>query len=562
MTTDDHTDDGPDVPQVRTLKRGRRVVAQVLTALACLLMLFALVAPNDISHLTPWAFVRVPIEALVGVVLILVLPAKPRRIVAVLVGAVLGVLTITKLIDMGFYVAFGRAFDPIFDWSFFGPAVNFLSNATGHAGAIAAVIGAVVVALGVVVLMALAALRLSRLTADHRTGATRTVALLAVVWIFCAVFGVQIAPGQPIAARTAATYAYGQARQVRADIADTQAFSDEVGTDAFRGTPGDSLLTGLRGKDVLFTFIESYGRVSLEDPQISPQVNAVLDAGTSQLHAAGFATRSAYLTSPTFGGGSWLAHSTLESGVWINNQHRYDNLIEGDRFTLSHAFKRAGWRTVGDVPENMYDWPEGAYYGFDKLYDSRNVGYRGPKYFYSQMPDQYTMSAFQNLERAKPDHAPVMAEIDLVTSHTPWAPLPTMVDWNAVGDGSVFGPQPKAAKQPEDVWPDPAKVKAAFGESIQYSLTTLITYMQNYGDPNLVLVFLGDHQPAPIVSGEGASHDVPVTIVARDPAVLDRITNWGWQDTLRPNSQAPVWQMSAFRDKFLTAFGPSPGRTR
>jgi hypothetical protein len=47
---------------------------------------------------------------------------------------------------------------------------------------------------------------------------------------------------------------------------------------------------------------------------------------------------------------------------------------------------------------------------------------------------------------------------------------------------------------------------------------------------------------------------VPITIVARDRGVLDRIASWGWTDGLRPGPQAPVWKMDAFRDKFLTAF--------
>ena len=80
--------------------------------------------------------------------------------------------------------------------------------------------------------------------------------------------------------------------------------------------------------------------------------------------------------------------------------------------------------------------------------------------------------------------------------------------------------------------------------------------MQTYGDDNLVLVFLGDHQPAAVVTGENASRDVPISIVARDRAVLDRISGWGWQDGLKPGPQAPVWRMDAFRDRFLTAFGP------
>jgi hypothetical protein len=51
---------------------------------------------------------------------------------------------------------------------------------------------------------------------------------------------------------------------------------------------------------------------------------------------------------------------------------------------------------------------------------------------------------------------------------------------------------------------------------------------------------------------------VPISIIAHDPKVTDQIAGWGWQDGLRPNPQAPVWPMAAFRDKFLTAFGSSP----
>ena len=85
---------------------------------------------------------------------------------------------------------------------------------------------------------------------------------------------------------------------------------------------------------------------------ISPAVNAVLDDGTSRLRAAGFSSRSAFLTSSTFGGLSWLAHSTLQSGLWVDNQQRYDDLLDSDRLTLASAFKKAGWRTVDDVPSN------------------------------------------------------------------------------------------------------------------------------------------------------------------------------------------------------------------
>jgi hypothetical protein len=100
-------------------------------------------------------------------------------------------------------------------------------------------------------------------------------------------------------------------------------------------------------------------------------------------------------------------------------------------------------------------------------------------------------------------------------------------------------------------------VRAAYGQSIEYSLSALLSFVERYGDDNLVLILLGDHQPATVVSGDGATHDVPVSIVARDPAVMDRIEGWGWQDGLRPGDAAPLWRMDAFRDRFLSAFGPA-----
>ena len=69
---------------------------------------------------------------------------------------------------------------------------------------------------------------------------------------------------------------------------------------------------------------------------------------------------------------------------------------------------------------------------------------------------------------------------------------------------------------------------------------------------------LGDHQPASVVSGQGADHDVPISVIAKDPKVVDRIASWGWQDGLRPTPDAPVAGMDTFRDRFLSAFGSTP----
>jgi hypothetical protein len=554
----------PPPPEGTGAARSRvRVVASgALTLLAGLLVWFALVAPNRVGLLTPVAFVRIPIEGLVVVAVVLALPQRARRPAAALVGIVLALLTILKILDMGFFEALGRPFNPVFDRGYFGSAEGLLGDSVGHRTAILVVVVVAALTLAICVFMPLAVLRLTRLANRHRTSSIRAVTALAVLWSLCAVLGVQLGSGGPLASRSAASLAYGQVRQVRASIRDEQAFRKAAAVDPLRNSSADTLLTGLRGKDVIVAFVESYGRVAVQDSAFSPGVDAVLDAGTKRLRAAGFSSRSAFLTSPTFGGISWLAHSTLQSGLWINNQLRYDDVVASNRFTLSDAFRRAGWRTVGDVPSNTKTWPQGkSFYHYDKVYDAGNVGYAGPKFSYAAMPDQYILSAFQRQELAKPNHLPVMAEIDLVSSHTPWTPLPHLVDWNAVGDGSVFNDMPAQGQSRDVVWRKPSQVRTAYGHSIEYSLNTLVSFVQNYHDPNLVLVVLGDHQPATIVSGERASRDVPITIIAHDPAVLTRISGWGWQDGMRPHPDAPVWPMDTFRNRFLGAYGPQPPPT-
>jgi hypothetical protein len=538
--------------------RGKRpVVAWVTTALACLLVLFALIAPNEVSHFTPGAFVRIPLEGLLGVALVLALPARARRVVAALLGVAFGLLAIVKIVDIGFFAVLDRPFNLVFDWPLLGDAVEFLTTSVGRVGAIGCVVAAAVLAVAVLVLMAVSLLRLSRLVVRHNTTAIRTVAVFGVAWGTCAVLGAQIIPGVPVA-----VIASDRTLQVRTSLQDQKAFAAEAAVDAFRDTPGNQLLTALRGKDVLLAFAESYGRDAIENPRFAPQVGAVLDAGNRRLRAAGFASRSAFLTSPTAGGGSWLAHGTLLSGLWIDNQRRYESLVKSDRLTLNGAFRQAGWRTVGVMPGTTRAWPEGAFYGYDQVYDRWHLGYAGPRFNWGTPPDQYTLSAFQRFERSTPHHTPVMAEMPMVTSHAPWAPTPRLIDWKDVGDGSVFNGMLATGDQPDAVWRDPNRVRAAYRGSIEYSLNTLISYVETYGDDNLVLIFLGDHQAAPIVTGNGASHDVPITIVARDRTVLDRISGWGWQDGLKPGPKAPVWPMNAFRDRFLTAFGSQARPTR
>ncbi len=526
----------------------------VWTVLAVALLWSALLLPDRVGDLSPATFAGVPVEGLVLVVLVLALPSRSARLAAVVAGAALGLLTLVRLLDMGFRVALDRPFDPVTDPAYAGPGASLLADSVGRTGAVVVIALAAVLTVGIVLLLPLAALRVARLVRRHPVPAFRVVAGLAVVWTVAALTGIHLPSGSPVAASASAASASAHATQLVQGIADRREFARTIAEDRFADVPAGALLTRLRGKDVLVVFVESYGRVAL-DGSMGGTVRPTLEEADRTLASAGFASRSGYLTSPTFGGASWLAHSTLQSGVWADSDQRYRQLLASDRLTLSQAFGRAGWRTVGVIPADKDPWPEGqAFYGYDKMYDASNLGYAGPKFGYARMPDQYTLLRFWQRELADPEHAPLMAEVDLVSSHHPWAPIPRMVGWDEVGDGSVYDEMAQEGPSRTEVWSSHDRLAAAYLRSVRYSLNALVAFTRRYGDDDLVLVVLGDHQPTSVLTGDGVGHDVPVSIVARDPAVLRRLTSWGWRPGLDPGPDGAVSRMDGFRDRFLTTF--------
>ena len=159
--------------QRRPLRTG---IAVALTVLALLLVWAALVAPHQPSRLTLGAFARLPLELLVVVAVAVLLPATPRRVLAVVVGAVLGVLVLVKALDIGFYTAFDRPFDPFDDWSHRGTAIETLRDTFGASHANLAFAVAVVLVVALFVLLVAALLRVTRVAAGHRGRALPAVA--------------------------------------------------------------------------------------------------------------------------------------------------------------------------------------------------------------------------------------------------------------------------------------------------------------------------------------------------------------------------------------------------
>jgi hypothetical protein len=475
--------------------------------------------------------------------------------VAGVAGVLFSVLIFTKFLNMGYYDLLNRAFNPVTDWAQIVQAKGVLQDAIGAQLTAVVAVGLVIGLALLLVAVTTAAIHITTVAARHRRGTVRGLAALAAVWGLSAGLSLQLIPGSPIASTSGTGLAVAEVRAAQTALADPRVFGQAIHSpDPEAVIPASDLLTGLRGKDVLIVFVESYGQVAVQGTSFSPGVDTVLRQQEGMLTRAGWSTQSAWEGSPTSGGISWLAHSTVQSGLWVNSQQRYDELIASQRFTLSDAFDKAGWHTVADDPSDNTTWVPGTtFYHYAQTYNRLNVGYHGPSFSYSAMPDQYTLAEFQRLELT-PGHKPVMAEIDTTSSHTPWVPLPSMVPWNQVGNGSIFRAQRGTAEDVARVWSNTNTVRQFYGQSIQYAMTALTSWVTKLNDPNLVLILLGDHQPHSTVSGNAPNNEVPISIITRAPSVLKQMSSWHWQNGLLPGPGAPLEPMDAFRNQFLNTF--------
>lgn len=527
--------------------RYRPIVRHLLTLAAFLALFVALTLPNRLEWIAPPAFIFFPLEfMLIG--LLLLLPGPLGKASLVLTAVLLGLSILLRVADLVTFEIFARPFNLMFDSHLLADGSRLLTGVLGDLAAVLIALALVLASACVCYLAFVLLRRIQRaLRAVPRLSAA-AMSLLVVAWVAVT------AAGWPRANHFALDQLRAHVLHTVESIADIRRFAEVVNEDPWSSRSQEALLSRLRGKDVFIVFAESYGRVLLEREPFREPVISTLTRAEERLSANGFISRSAFLDSPTVGGLSWLAHASVLSGAWIDSETRYKTLMLSERTTLNRLFRNAGWRTVAAMPAISMAWPEGQYYGYDHIYNAHNFGYQGLPYNWVTMPDQYVLSALQARERSDAERPPLMAEVALISSHAPWTPIAELVPWDQVDDGRIFNAQAVSGPAPEVVWRDPERIRYHYRRSIEYMIETLVSYVLEYGDEDLVIVLMGDHPAAPLVSGDTDSKQVPVHLISRDQEVIDAITGWRWQPGMLPDTEAPVWRMDAFRDRFVSAF--------
>lgn len=303
----------------------------------------------------------------------------------------------------------------------------------------------------------------------------------------------------------------------------------------------ESTLSAIDGSDVMVVFVESYGRVAYDNPDFFETLapaRAELAAAVSDTNRT---VLSGYVESPTFGGGSWLAHLNFLTGIDVKDSSRAQLLMTQSRRLFGDVLAEHGYRRVGLMPGLKMDWPEGVFYRFDRIYDDRALEYHGPAFGWWRIPDQFSLARLETLEvaprtGASSDRKPLFVVFPTITTHTPFRPTPPyQADWSRMLSAEPFDAAPlqeSLSQRPE--W---TNLAPSYTDSLIYSLRTFAGYLRTQRRDDLIIVIVGDHQPPAAVSGVDASWDVPVHVISSNPAVMDALAQCGFVSGLNPAPQ-------------------------
>lgn len=317
--------------------------------------------------------------------------------------------------------------------------------------------------------------------------------------------------------------------------------------------PMRSDFANVAGADVVLIFLESYGASSWDRRELAGPLGSSRQRFAVDIRDSGRSVVSAFVESTTFGGESWLAHISFLSGTEVRDQNMNVRLMAQERDTLAKAFKRHGYRTVAIMPGLQRSWPEGRFYGFDRIYGAAELDYgERPPFGWWSVTDQYALSLVDQREVAPAARTPVFVFFPTISSHAPFIPAPPyQPDW-----ARVVSSEPYDAAALDLAWaepPDWTNLAPAYVKALDYAYTTFGGYLKHRADRDMVMILIGDHQPASLVSGEGASWDVPIHVISSRPELLRRLERLGFSQGLTPHPPR-IAQMNTLLYMLLAAF--------
>lgn len=301
----------------------------------------------------------------------------------------------------------------------------------------------------------------------------------------------------------------------------------------------------LRRPNVYFLMIEAYGEV-LATCESQTAYRDLLDRIETRLTAGGFHARSGYSIAPVHGGRSWLSMATAQTGIRIDAEPAFRLLQqEAARLpTLTRFFKAHGYHTsmLESGVRHRVGLPNEDIYQRDRTVTHDDIGYAGPYYGLSGVPDQYSLEYFRHRVLAgspEPRFVFYMA----ASTHYYWVDCPPFVrewwrlDYPPVEYEDLVPWQPVRGR---DKMPPGGRLWLYF-DDIEYEWRALADFIESRRDEDALIVVLGDHQPL-LTCGNVVNDDTPMHVLSRDAELVDRFADAGLEPGLyaEPGRKPPL----------------------
>jgi hypothetical protein len=306
--------------------------------------------------------------------------------------------------------------------------------------------------------------------------------------------------------------------------------------------------------DIYLIFIESYGSILYKKPVFRDPYTELLTELSDQLQDGGWHASSVLSESTTWGGGSWMAYTSLLFGLRVDNHPHYLALLERfqdeDYPDLGHYLRSQGYQYVratslaAELPDE--DWQKYVnFFGVDRWIRYSDLDYQGIHYGWGPSPpDQYVLNAINEEFNGRSDQ-PFLLFWITQNSHYPWRALPQVVeDWRAMNDGNavvtVF----------EDDAISLSSKQENYLDAITYELSFLTDFILKEADDDAIFILIGDHQPGN-VTRRTDGFDTPLHIISKDKTFLENFADYGFEPGLQVDNPSPAIRHEGFYSLFM-----------
>jgi hypothetical protein len=319
--------------------------------------------------------------------------------------------------------------------------------------------------------------------------------------------------------------------------------------------------------DIYLFFVESYGKLLYESPELRGPYLRCMDSCESVLFQNGIYAATGFSTSPVSGGQSWVSYTTVMFGYNVRNQGTFNSLMKNPEMArydnLFRVLNQNGYRTYRlnampqasnlEVPWETYS----RFYSIDKWINFSDLKYTGRLYgFGPSPPDQYSLN-FAGRYIVKNSPGPRALFFITQTTHNPfYSPDSLARDWQSLNDepdsiafhASVFLKKPRITD---------------YAKAVHYDLSALVQFITQVPDSNSIFILIGDHQP-PLITGTKDGFETPVHIISRNKEFTKTFIEFGFREGMKADEKAiPVRHegiYSMFMHEFVRIYGTYQSR--